>query len=314
VRTTDDSIIYESTPGEPAVEDATVHRACLYCLWKKDYFHLEVHFPSQRDHALIQMSTWLFSSALFLLIFILSFYYTITTVIRQKKISQIRDDLLNNITHEFKTPISTISLASEVMIKNDNSEDSRIARYAKIIFDENKRMRTHVDRVLQMAALDRGEYSIEKAETNLDTLLINVVNNLCLEHCETIVDVKYNLIAENPVVSVDSIHLSNIVSNLVNNAIKYSNGKPVITISSKNENNSYVFSVEDQGIGIRKENFKQIFEKFYRVPTGNVHNVRGFGIGLYYVKTMIELHKGKIHVYSEPGKGTRFDISLPQEN
>jgi two-component system phosphate regulon sensor histidine kinase PhoR len=126
--------------------------------------------------------------------------------------------------------------------------------------------------------------------------------------------VKYNLIAENPVVNVDSIHLSNIVSNLVNNAIKYSNGRPVITISSKNENNSYMFSVEDQGIGIRKENFKQIFEKFYRVPTGNVHNVRGFGIGLYYVKTMIELHKGKINVYSEPGKGTRFDISLPQEN
>ena len=137
------------------------------------------------------------------------------------------------------------------------------------------------------------------------------MNNLCLEHCEKEVDLQYELAAENAVIKVDEIHMANILNNLVNNALKYSGENPVLIIGSKNENESYIFWIEDKGIGIRKEDQKHIFDKFYRVHTGNIHNVKGFGIGLYYVKTMIEAHKGEIFVKSEPGKGTRFDIKLP---
>jgi two-component system phosphate regulon sensor histidine kinase PhoR len=244
---------------------------------------------------------------------ILSFYYTITTIIRQKKISQIRDDFINNITHEFKTPIATISLASEVLLKADpQNENKRVSNYARVIYDENRRMREQVDRVMQMAVLDKNRYNLNRQATNLDELIRNNVNNLCLEHCEREVKVFDELSSANPEVNIDPIHMGNIINNLVSNAIKYSEGIPEITMFSENRNGFYVFSIQDKGIGIRKEDQKQIFDKFYRVSTGNIHNVKGFGIGLYYVKTIIEAHGGEIKVDSEYGKGTRFDVILPQ--
>ncbi|MGC9343857.1 MAG: sensor histidine kinase, partial [Bacteroidales bacterium] len=233
--------------------------------------------------------------------------------IRQKKISRIRDDFINNITHEFKTPIATISLASEVLLKNDQSDDNktRVSNYARVIYDENRRMREQVDRVLQMAVLDKNKYSLNRKSTNMDELIRNNVKNLCLEHCDREVIVHDKLDASKSEVLVDPIHMGNIINNLVSNAIKYSEGTPEITIYSRNEQKKYVFSLEDKGIGIKKEDQKQIFDKFYRVSTGNVHNVKGFGLGLYYVKTIVEAHQGEIKVNSEPGKGTRFDVYLP---
>lgn len=313
VKTSNDSLIFSSEKISENARHMVTHKACLYCLWKKDYYHLALYFPDIRKHELVKMSAWLISSGIFLLIIILTFYITISLIIKQKKVSQIRDDFINNITHEFKTPIATISLASEVLLNSESQNpESRTSKYARVIYDENRRMRQQVDRVMQMAVLDKHNYSLETKEINMDELIRNNVHNLCLEHCDNNVKVIDNLNSTNPVVKVDPIHLGNIINNLVSNSIKYSADNPLIKIVSRNDNGHYIFSVEDNGIGIRKEDQSQIFDKFFRVHTGNVHNVKGFGIGLYYVKTMVEAHKGRIKVWSEPGKGTRFDVLLPQ--
>ncbi len=312
VKTSNDSVIfsYGKESGNPA--DMKVHKACLHCVFKKDYYHLALYFPNQTKQTLAGMSLWLSMSALFLIIVVLSFYYTISTIIKQKKISEIRDDLINNITHEFKTPIATISLASEVLINSGSKiSNDRTLKYAQIIFDENGRMRSQVDKVLQMAAMDRGELHLDTSVIKMNGFIQNVVNNLCLEHCEKQVNLDYHLDAGKDELIADPVQLSNVITNLVNNAIKYSLTEPIITIRSFIDKNSFVFSIEDKGIGIKKENLKYIFEKFYRVPTGDVHNVKGFGLGLFHVKTIVEAHKGKVFVESEPGKGTRFDVYIP---
>lgn len=312
VKTSNDSVIFSYGKVSGNLADMKVHKACLHCAFKKDYYHLALYFPNQTKQTLAGMSLWLSMSALFLIIVVLSFYYTISTIIKQKKISEIRDDLINNITHEFKTPIATISLASEVLINSGSKiSPDRTLKYAQIIFDENGRMRSQVDKVLQMAAMDRGELHLDTSVIKMNGFIQNVVNNLCLEHCEKHVKLDYHLDAGKDELIADPVQLSNVITNLVNNAIKYSLTEPIITIRSFIDKNSFVFSVEDKGIGIKKENLKYIFEKFYRVPTGDVHNVKGFGLGLFHVKTIIEAHKGKVFVESEPGKGTRFDVYIP---
>jgi len=312
VKTSNDSIIF-SYGNKPHKESGMkVHKACLHCAFKQDYYHLALYFPNQTKQTLAGMSLWLGLSGIFLIIIIFSFYYTITTIIKQKKISEIRDDLINNITHEFKTPIATISLASEVLLTSgDKLNKDKSLKYAKIIFDENGRMRSQVDKVLEMASMDRGELSLDTSNISMNEFIRTVVNNLCLEHCEKEVKVDFFLDAARDNLVADSIQIGNVIANLMNNAIKYSSGEIHIIIRSNVEKNDFVFSFEDKGIGIKKENIKYIFEKFYRVPTGDVHNVKGFGLGLYYVKTIIEAHKGKIIVHSELGKGTRFDVFLP---
>jgi two-component system phosphate regulon sensor histidine kinase PhoR len=312
VKTSNDSIIYSYGKKTTDLSGLKVHKACLHCAFKKDYYHLALSFPNQTKQTLAGMSAWLGLSTIFLIIIIFSFYYTITTIIKQKKISEIRDDLINNITHEFKTPIATISLASEVLLNSgDRLSNERTLKYARIIYDENGRMRSQVDKVLQMASMDRGELKLDTSEVSMNEFIQNVVNNLCLEHCEKEVKVDYHLDAGHDKLQADPLQLANVITNLVNNAIKYSPGEPHITIRSFNDKSDYIFSVEDKGIGISRDNIKYIFDKFYRVPTGDVHNVKGFGLGLYYVKSIVEAHKGKIIVESDHGKGTRFDVYLP---
>ncbi len=312
VKTSNDSVIYSYGKKSDNLAGLKVHKACLHCAYKKDYYHLALCFPYQTKQTLAGMSAWLGLSTIFLIIVILSFYYTITTIIKQKKISEIRDDLINNITHEFKTPIATISLASEVLLNSgDKLSLDRTLKYARIIYDENGRMRSQVDKVLQMASMDRGELRLDTSMINMNEFIQNVVNNLCLEHCEKTVQVDYHLEASHDSLFADPVQLANVITNLVNNAIKYSPEELHISIRSRNEKNNFVFSVEDKGIGISKENIKYIFDKFYRVPTGDVHNVKGFGLGLFYVKTIVEAHKGRVIVESEKGKGTRFEVFLP---
>ena len=313
IKTSNDSILFTTGNLSEKARNLKIHKACLYCIWKKDYYHLALAFSTVRKTELVNMSGWLAMSGLFLSIVIFSFYYVISTIIKQKKISQIRDDFINNITHEFKTPISTISLASEVLLKEqDESPESRISNYARIIFDENNRMKEQVDRVMQMALLDIETYSLDLTEEYPDEIIRKNVHNMCLEHCEEEVKITDKLMAPDIKITVDSIHFTNIISNLISNAIKYSYGNPEIIISSKFTNGFYTFSIEDHGIGIKEEHLNHVFDKFYRVPTGDIHNVKGFGLGLYYVKTIVETLKGSINVWSESEIGTKFELSIPQ--
>jgi two-component system phosphate regulon sensor histidine kinase PhoR len=216
------------------------------------------------------------------------------------------------MTHEFKTPISTISLASEVLLhSNGDASPDRVTKYSKIIYDENIRMRGQVDRVLQVARLDRDEFSLTKSEFDLHQLVKETVKNLCFENCEELTTTNYQLAADKHILNADEMHIKNVVTNLVDNAIKYSRNGTTLNIQTRNTQEGIVLSIEDKGIGMSKETIKHIFDKFYRIPTGNIHNVKGFGLGLYYVKNMVDAHGGHIDVKSEINKGSRFDVYLP---
>jgi two-component system phosphate regulon sensor histidine kinase PhoR len=312
IKTSNDSVIFSSTPVITKAMKRKAHKACLSCLWKEEYFHLEVYFPSLRREVLTQMSVWLGLSAIFILIVILTFLYIINTIIRQKKLSEIKNDFINNMTHEFKTPISTISLAAEVLLHSGTGSSSeRIKKYSRIIYDENTRMRAQVDRVLQVARLDRDEFSLTKSEFDLHRLVKDTVQNLCFEKCEEETTVNYHLDAVQYKLNADEMHIRNVVVNLVDNAIKYSRNGTHLNIYTHNKNDGITLTIEDNGIGMTAETSRHIFDKFYRVPTGNIHNVKGFGLGLYYVKNMVDAHGGQIEVKSELNKGSRFDVYLP---
>jgi two-component system phosphate regulon sensor histidine kinase PhoR len=312
LKTRNDSIIYSSTEFIPKSLKKNCHKACLSCLWKEEFFHLEVYFPSQRKVVLVEMSVWLIFTAIFFLILVFTFMYIINTIIKQKKLSEIKNDFINNMTHEFKTPISTISLASEVLLHaNEDASPERIKKYAKIIYDENIRMRGQVDRVLQVARLDRDEFSLTKSEFDLHQLVRNTVQHLCFDECEKVTTVNYHFDADQFILNADEMHIKNVVTNLIDNAIKYSSNGTSLEIQTNNKQEGILLSIEDNGIGMSKETVKHIFDKFYRIPTGNIHNVKGFGLGLYYVKNMVDAHGGHIEVNSEINKGSRFDIYLP---
>jgi len=217
------------------------------------------------------------------------------------------------MTHEFKTPISTISLASEILINTDGcKQPEKIKQYGKIVQEEINRMKIQVEQVLRMAQLDKNEYELNKEEVDIHDLIQNAIHNLFIEEIDKRVSIQYKFEALQSSIMVDPIHFSNIIKNLIDNSCKYSNGSNLqIEISTLNVAEGIKISIADNGIGIAPEYQKYIFDKFYRVPTGNVHNVKGTGIGLYYVKVMTEAHGGTITVDSQVGKGTRFDIIFP---
>jgi two-component system phosphate regulon sensor histidine kinase PhoR len=243
--------------------------------------------------------------------FILALYI----IFKQKRLSEMKNDFVNNMTHELKTPISTISLASQML--NDRSipeEQKNKGQIARIIQTESKLLGFQVERVLQMAIFDHGELKLKHEELDMHDIIETVAQNFLLQ-----IDKREGLLefipeAEQAVVPGDQMHMTNVISNLIENAMKYTSRTPEIRISTRNENNTIVVSVADTGIGISKENQKRIFDKFYRVPTGNVHSVKGFGLGLSYVKLIIEQHQGTIKLKSEINKGSQFDIQLPLLN
>jgi two-component system, OmpR family, phosphate regulon sensor histidine kinase PhoR len=312
IKTANDSVIYSTIPDFRKLPHKKIHKACLSCLWKAEYFHLAVYFPSQRNQTIFEMSLWLIMSGMFLIIIIILITYIINTIIKQKKISEIKNDFINNMTHEFKTPISTISLAAEILLKADKeSSTERLQKYSKIIYDENQRMRLQVDRVLQAASLEKGDYELRKSEFDIHQVIREAVRNLCFELCEERATVNYHLDAENHIIQADQMHMTNVMINLIDNAIKYSKEQVILNFSSVNVDSGINITIEDKGIGMNQDSLKHIFDKFYRVPTGNIHTVKGFGLGLYYVKNILEAHGGIIDVKSELNKGTRFDIYIP---
>ena len=288
------------------------HVVSLSCLCRTDPYLLAVYFPNQRSIVLSGLILWLILSVVFLIILILAYSFTIQSLFRQKRLSLMKSDFVNNMTHEFKTPISTISLASEMLLKPQvYSSEKKTKRYANIIYDENLRLKNQVEQVLKIAILDKGAVQLKRRMVDVHKIIENIVKSYNLIMIERKGKIKTNFEAAEHKLLADKIHFTNIINNLVDNANKYSPAKPEITISTRNVNGGIMICVEDKGIGINTENRKHIFKKLYRVPTGNIHNVKGFGLGLYYVKTMIEAHGGTIDLFSEIGKGSRFDIYIP---
>ena len=275
--------------------------------------YLSLYFPNDTIYSNLNQSEFVVLSSIAIIIILIgSFYYTISTIFRQKKLSEVKNDFINNMTHEFKTPISTISLASEVL--SDNTiEKSRETeeKYLKIIRNENKRLGGMVENILQAATLDKGELKLKIQETDVHQVIKDVLQSLSLQiqnkHGEAVTELnaqRYSLFA-------DRMHIGNIIYNMVDNALKYCNETPRIVISTESDRNQLIITVKDNGIGIKKEDQKKIFDTFYRVPTGNVHNVKGFGLGLSYVKAVVEKHGGHIEVNSELNKGSAFVVYLP---
>jgi len=240
------------------------------------------------------------------------FVYTLFVILRQRRLSEIQKDFINNMTHEFKTPIATIAISADVLKSPDVIRfPERLLNYATIIQNENNRLKQHVERVLQMARLDKEDVALKKETVSIHDIIEEAVRNISLPLQAVQGKIDLHLSAEGYHVSGDRLHLTNVLFNLIDNAIKYSRTSPSIHITTRNLNDQIVIDVEDNGIGISADQQKKVFHKFYRVPTGNVHDVKGFGIGLNYVKVIAMAHKGKISLVSEPGKGSTFTVMLP---
>ncbi len=290
------------------VYKATLFPNDLYC----EGDHLYVQFPGQKK--MLGASFWpiMSSSAVLILIVTGCFYAAIATILRQKKLSEMKNDFINNMTHEFKTPISTISLACEVLQENEVSANPQHrSRYLTIIRDENKRLGSQVEKVLQAAMLDRGDVQLKFTPVDLHEVIEGVLQNIGVQIEKREGRLDLELEAENPLVEADEVHLTNVIYNLLDNANKYSPEKPQISILTRNYPSGLGIRITDQGIGMSREAVQRIFEKFYRVPTGNVHDVKGFGLGLNYVKKIVDLHQGTIRVESQPGEGSSFEVFLP---
>ena len=268
-------------------------------------------FSSPFRHILGKMTWTLLSSAVLLLFTVLCFLYMLRTILKQKKLSEVRNDFINNMTHELKTPIATVSAAVEAMQNFNALNDTRkTENYLRISRQELQRLSDLVEKVLHIAAEEKEELELFREETDINELVGSIIANHRLKANKK-VDFTYTILA-NPVVNVDKTHLSNAINNLVDNAIKYS-GEPVeITIQVARQQDRLKIMVKDNGIGIPGNYQESIFEKFFRVPTGNIHNVKGFGLGLSYVKKIVEKHGGTIRVKSEPEKGSEFHLEIPE--
>jgi two-component system phosphate regulon sensor histidine kinase PhoR len=251
-------------------------------------------------------------SAVLIIAIFAAFFYTITTIYRQKKLGEIKNDFINNMTHELKTPISTISLACEALNDPDmRGSEQQMRTFISMINEENKRLGILVENVLRSALLDRGDMKLSIDSINLHDVVKGVIKNIAIQVKKRGGSIRIELEASDPLVQGDTVHLTNLVYNLIDNAIKYSLDEPVLVIGSKNFANGVELTFKDNGIGISKENQQKIFDKLYRVPTGNIHNVKGFGLGLSYVKNVLEKHNGSIRVESELKKGSTFYVYIP---
>lgn len=275
-----------------------------------DGYYFGVQFPRMEANLVSQMGIWMFSSVVNLVV-IFFFVYTLFVIFKQRRLSEIQRDFINNMTHEFKTPISTIAISAEVL--KDPSivhTPERLLNYTTIIQNENNRLRQQVERVLQMARLDKEQIKLKKEVLDVHDIIQEAVKNISINK-NINSDIQLKLDSSVSQVHADKLHLTNVFFNLLDNAIKYCKETPRIIISTTKLNDLLHITVKDNGIGISPENHRRVFQKFFRVPTGNIHDVKGFGIGLNYVKLVMESHKGRINLASELGKGSTFTLILP---
>jgi two-component system phosphate regulon sensor histidine kinase PhoR len=278
-------------------------------------YSLQLQLENPRGYILGSLNFLLIGSILLMAFILITFTFTIITLLKQKRLSEVKSDFVNNVTHEFKTPIATINLAVD-SIDNDKviKKEDAVKYFTGIIRDENRRMNRLVEQVLKMALVERAGL-----KQNPQTLDIHDVINTAVGHFELQIANKGGSIvkefnASNPVVEADEMHMLNALVNLIDNAIKYSPSQPFVKICTFNTSNKLNISVIDKGIGMKKDAQRHIFDKFYRHTDGNIHNIKGFGLGLAFVKSIVEAHNGRISVSSELGKGSRFDITIPQKN
>ena len=274
--------------------------------------HLFIIIPDFKTQVWQSLTSMIIFSALFTMIIIAAFYITVRTMLNQKKMSEIKSDFINNMTHEFKTPLATISLAVDAL-KNEKviNDRTKWQYFNNIIKDENKRMNKHVETILQAALMEKQEFKLNLTALHVHELLPQIIENFQLQLQEKNGRAEFLLNAVNDVIYADEVHFTNIISNLIDNAIKYSKENLVLKLITHRTAKHFIIQLQDNGIGMSKETVKRVFEKFYRAHTGNLHNVKGFGLGMSYVKSVVDAHKGKIKVESTLGKGSTFTIEIP---
>lgn len=290
------------------------HVVSLSRISNKNNYVLAVYFLNEKHIVIRKMFLWLLVlSGFFLLVVISCFLYVIFSLLRQKKISEMKNDFINNMTHELKTPISTISVAAEILMKPEVSENcEKTRKYANIIYDENMRLRNQVEQVLQISVLDRNELHLNPVDIDVHKIIENSVDIFNLIVKEKKGGITTELKATQTIILADELHFINVFTNMLDNAIKYSNNAPFIKISTFNKNNGIAILIEDSGLGISHNDQKHIYKKFYRVHTGDIHNVKGFGLGLFYVKSVVDAHHGTVSVIkSELNKGSVFELFFP---
>ncbi len=273
---------------------------------------LKLIFPEKRQFIIAEMGKLFITSVLLILIVLILFWRTVQSLLNEKKISEHTTDFLNNMTHEFKTPLTNIALAGKMILKDAAiREEDKIKHYSGIILEENEKLRLQVEQVLSMTALERGEIPVIKSELDFHQLIHDSLKYISIQIENKQGNIQLNLGADRFVVMGDRTHLTNALCNLIDNAVKYAREKPALSIQTLNSGQNLIVIVSDEGIGIEKEYHKKVFDKFFRVPTGDVHDVKGFGLGLSYIKKIIELHEGSIALQSEKGKGSTFTITIP---
>lgn len=310
-----DSVVYGNYVGLTDTSDVQAKHPSKLLKMDKDGHYFGVYFPKVTSAMWVPESTsagtWIFPLIVALIVFGF-FAYSMWVILKQKRISEIKNDFIGNMTHELKTPISTISLSSEVLMDpNISNEPDRLGHYAKIIHSENNRLKAQVERVLQLASMDRKEIKLQLEQVDMHHLISEVCRSFELPFQERQGTLSQELNASNDSVNGDRVHLGNVLHNLIDNALKYSPEQPDVRLATKVEDGNLLISVSDNGIGIPKKDQEMVFQRFYRVPTGNVHNVKGFGLGLHYVDEITRVHKGSVKVNSDPGKGSTFTIRLP---
>lgn len=312
-----DSLIYsnaiDTTGKKPVFLASNTYQKPIFSNAVNDPGKLQVSFPQKNSLILSHMASTMATTGGLIFVLIFCFGYTIYSIVRQKKISEMKTDFINNMTHEFKTPVSTIMIASEALKDVEIAEDkNRVAKLANIIYEENVRLGSHIERVLNIARIEKNDFKLDISPIDVNEMITTVLDSMQLKLQKHDVKIHLNLSDEEMIIKADELHFSNVMYNLIDNAIKYSNDTAEITITTLSKNGNAIIKVADKGIGMSSDQQVKIFEQFYRIPTGNLHDVKGFGLGLSYVNTIVKRLNGTISVKSERDKGSEFELKFDE--